>query len=154
RTTGNRGCGAFSVYEIASGRRVLGPVRPPFSPEAIALSADGAFVAVAGGFDGDVAVYRTRDGRRSGVLPGLARPEGIDEVHDTAAVAFAPDGRLYLGSLAGPVRELDPETLAVRRTFDAPPLSSSNHVIVTDRLLVAGGSTALVAFDRRTAARR
>ncbi len=155
RATDNRGCAAFSVYEISSGRRVLGPVVPPFGSGDIAINADGSLVAVAGGFDGDVAVYRTAGGRRIGVLPGLARPQDADDwVRDTAAVGFGPGGRLYLGSLAGPVRELDAATLRVRRTFNAPSLSSQEHIAVGGGLLVAGGSAALVAFDLRTGAKR
>ena len=158
RATDNRGCAVFSVYEIASGRRVLGPVVPPFGPDDIAINADGSLVAVAGGFDGDVAVYRTADGRRIGVLPGLARPKRFDRdtwLRDTAAVGFGPDGHLYLGSLAGPVRELDPTTLDTLRTFPAPPLSSHEHVTVTpDGVLVTGGSNALAAFDLRDGSRR
>jgi DNA-binding SARP family transcriptional activator/WD40 repeat protein len=155
RATDNRGCAAFSVYEIASGRRLLGPVVPPFGPGDIAINADGSLVVVAGGFRGDVAVYRTAGGRRIGVLPGLARPRDTDDwVRDTAAVGFGPGGRLYLGSLAGPVRELDAATLRVRRTFNAPSLSSQEHIAVAGGLLVAGGSTALVAFDLRTGAKR
>ena len=117
RATDNRGCAAFSVYEIATGRRALGPVVPPFGAGDIAINANGSLVAVAGGYDGDVAVYRTADGRRIGSLPGLARPKRFDRdswLRDTAAVDFGPDGHLYLGSLAGPVRELDPVTLEVR----------------------------------------
>jgi DNA-binding SARP family transcriptional activator/WD40 repeat protein len=157
RATDNRGCAAFSVYEIATGRRVLGPVVPPFGPGDIAINADGSRVAVAGGFNGDVAVYRTADGRRTGVRAGLARPKDIDSgnsLRDTAAVDFGPDGHLYLGSLAGPIRELAPTRLDVLRTFPAPPLSSQNHVVASGDLLIAGGSDALVAFDLRSGSKR
>ena len=155
RATDDRGCAAFSVYEIASGRRVLGPVVPPFGPGDIAINADGSRVAVAGGFDGDLAVYRTRRATAA-CFAGLPRPRERDRgAGHRGGRRSGPDGQLYAGSLAGPIRELDPATLAVRRTFDGPPMSSSrNHVVVADGLLVAGGTDALVAFDLRTGARR
>ena len=36
--TDDRGCGVFSVYEIATGARVLGPVIPPFGLGDVAMS--------------------------------------------------------------------------------------------------------------------
>jgi WD40 repeat protein len=157
RATDNRGCAAFSVYEIATGRRTLGLIVPPFGPGDIAINADGSLVAVAGGYDGDVAVYRAADGSRTGVLPGIRRPQRLDRdswLRDTAAVGFGPRGHLYLGSLAGPIRELDPVTLDTVRTFAAPPLSSHNHIAVTPGdVLVTGGSNALAAFDLRDGSR-
>ena len=62
---------------------------------------------------------------------------------DTAAVAFGPDGTLYLGSLPGPIRVVDPATLQVVRTVDAPLLSSHLNLVVTpDGLLVGSGAQA------------
>jgi WD40 repeat protein len=151
QNTDDRGCAAFSVYEIASGRRTLGPVSTPFGPGDIAINADGSLIAVAGGFDGDVAVYRTSDGRQLGVAQGVPRPEGVEWVRDTAAVAFGPDRRLYLGSMAGPIRELDTVTLDVMRTLDAPPQSSNNHLVTTaSGVIVGGGPHALVEIDTGT----
>ena len=98
RATDDRGCAAFSVYEIASGRRVLGPVVPPFGPGDIAINADGSLVAVAGGFDGDVAVYRTAGERR--LACGARRDRGsATVVQDTAAVSVRP-GRAAVRRLA------------------------------------------------------
>ena len=157
RTTDDRGCAAFSVYEVATGRRVVGPLVPRFGAGDIALSADGSLVAVAGGFNGDVAVYRTADGRRTGARAGLARPKGVDSgswARTTAAVAFGPHNHVYVGSLAGPIRELGPGRLDLLRTFRAPALSSQSHVVVSGELLIAGGSNALAAFDLRTGSRR
>jgi hypothetical protein len=143
------GCGAFSVYEIGTGRRVLGPVTPPFQPGDLALNADGSLVAVGGGLAGDLAVYRTDGGEQVGALAGLSDTGGIGQTRDTAAVAFGPDGLVYLGSLAGPIRAVDPSTIEVVREIDAPPLSSNGHLEVTpDGLLVGGGWDALVPSTR------
>ena len=152
--TDDRGCGVFSVYEIATGARVLGPVIPPFGLGDVAISPDGAFVAVVGGSDGDLALYRTADGELLGTLAGLPRPDGVTITRDTAAAAFAADDRLYVGSMAGPVRVLAPGTVQVTGTLDAPRMSSHNHVLTTgDGRLVAAGDEAIVVFDTATAAR-
>jgi class 3 adenylate cyclase/WD40 repeat protein/tRNA A-37 threonylcarbamoyl transferase component Bud32 len=145
------GCAALYVYEVASGRRTLGPLVPPFGPGDVAVNADGTLIAVAGGFNGDAAVYRAATGELVGTLAGPPRPADVLIWRDTAAVSFGPDGRLYVGSMAGPVRVVDPTTMTVVDTFDAPPMSTHDSVIITaDGLLVGGGDRALVAIDTAT----
>jgi DNA-binding SARP family transcriptional activator/WD40 repeat protein len=155
------GCGALSVYEIATGRRVLGPITPPFGLGDIAINADGSLVAVAGGPDGDLAVYRRSDGELLGTLTGLGRPDDIyptDVPHldrGTAAVVFGPDGLLYLGSMTGLIRVVDPTTLGIVHTFDVPLMSSHNHLVTTpEGLLIGAGSYAIVAIEIGTGATR
>jgi DNA-binding SARP family transcriptional activator/WD40 repeat protein len=151
RETDDRGCAALSVYELATGRRVLGPVSPPFGPGDLAISGDGSLVAVTGGYDGDLAVYRTARSAPVATLAGLPRPDDVENVQDTAAVAFAPDGRLYLGSMRGPIRVVEPATAQVVATIDAPPMSSHNNLVATgDGLLVGSGDQAIVAVDAST----
>jgi DNA-binding SARP family transcriptional activator/WD40 repeat protein len=155
RATDNAGCAVLAVYEIASGERVLGPVRPPVGPGDLAIAADGSLVAVAGGYDGKVVVYRIRSGERVGVIPGMPRPSGANYVQNTATVAFGPDGQLYVGSMAGPVRAVDPGTLAVAATYDAPPHSAHYNLAVTaDGLLVGTGERGMVAVDTAVGAVR
>lgn len=149
--TDQPGCGEISVFEIATGRRIAGPIPPPFVGGDLAIDADGTRVAVAGGPDGDLAVYQVDDGDELGTLVGLGPSESVERGRDTAAVTFGPDGMLYVGSMAGPIRELDPATLQVTRTFDGAPMSSHNHLATTpDGLLIGGGSNALVAVDTTT----
>ena len=150
-STDDAGCAALVVYEVASGERVLGPVTPTVGPGDLAINADGSRVAVAGGYDGKVVVYRTDVGGRAASLRGVARPEGLPNVVDTAAVAFGPDGRLYAGALTGPVRVVDPATMEVVDRYDAPPRSVHNHLVVTDDgLVLGGGDVNLVAIDTGT----
>lgn len=75
---------------------------------------------------------------------------------DTAAVTFGADGRtLYLGSMAGPVREIDSRTMRVTRTFPAPRMSSSNFVLLSRTGdLVIGGPKALAMIDTSSRRRR
>jgi DNA-binding SARP family transcriptional activator len=143
-----RGCTVLVVHDIGSGRRVLGPVVTPFAGSDVAISSDGSLVAVAGGLNGDLSTYDVAARRRLGTLSGLRRPEDVFEWRDTAAVAFDADDHLYLGSLSGPIREVDPRSLRVRSTIAAPPLSShdSLHVSQAD-LLIATGDRRQVAVD-------
>jgi hypothetical protein len=74
---------------------------------------------------------------------------------DTAAVTYDGRGHLYLGSMAGPVRDLAPRPLRVVRTLPAPRLSSHNYLVLTEGgLLLAAGDEAELAYDVRTGAQR
>jgi hypothetical protein len=127
---------------------VLGPATLPVGPGDLAVNAGGSLVAVAGGYDGKVVVYRTGSGEPVGIVPGMPRPSDAPNVQDTAAVGFGPDRRLYVGSLAGPVRAVDPSSLAVTSSYDTPPRSTNNHLTVTrGGVLVGAGDANLVAID-------
>ena len=155
RVTDGAGCATLFVFEIASGQRVLGPATPPVGPGDLAINTDGSLVAVAGGYDGKVVVYRTNSADLLGVVPGVARPDNIEFAVDTAAVAFGPDDRLYAGSMAGPVRAVDPATMDVVATYDAPPLAAHTNLAVTgDGLVVGSGDEHVVAIDTKTGAVR
>ena len=72
-------------------------------------------------------------------------------------MAFDASGDVYLGSMAGPIREVDPRTLEVRRTFAAPRLSSHVRLVVAsprNNVLVAAGNEALLAVDLASGRRR
>jgi DNA-binding SARP family transcriptional activator/WD40 repeat protein len=157
--TDDRPCVSFSVYEIARGRRVLGPITPSFGAGDVAINADGSLVTVAGGYDGELAVYRTADGELLGTLAGLPRPDDLPSdpwvKRSTAAVVFGADGMIYLGSLQGPIRVVDPASLQVARTIEAPQLSSNLNLVATpDGLLVGNGRAAIVAVETSTGATR
>jgi DNA-binding SARP family transcriptional activator/WD40 repeat protein len=157
--TDDRPCVSFSVYELASGRRVGGLFTPSFGAGDVAINADGSLVAVAGGYDGELAVYRTTDGELLGTLAGLPRPDDLPSdpwvKRSTAAVVFGPDGMIYLGSLQGPIRIVDPASLQVARTLEAPQLSSNLNLVATpDGLLVGNGRAAIVAVDTSTGVTR
>jgi DNA-binding SARP family transcriptional activator/WD40 repeat protein len=157
--TDDRPCVSFSVYELASGRSVRGLITPSFGAGDVAINADGSLVAVAGGYDGELAVYRTADGELLGTLPGLPRPDDLPSdpwiKRSTAAVVFGPDGMIYLGSLQGPIRVVDPTSLQVVRTLEAPRLSSNLNLVATpDGLLVGNGRFAVVAVETSTGAIR
>jgi WD40 repeat protein len=139
------------VFDVASGRPVFGPVHTPFLAGDVALDAHGRTVAITGGLNGDLATYSVDSGRLRGRLPGLPRPREAQNWRDNGAVTFAGKGRVFLGSLAGPVREVDARTLRVQRTFATPPMSSHNYVSLTpDGMLVTAGDAALTGVDVAT----
>jgi DNA-binding SARP family transcriptional activator/WD40 repeat protein len=143
-----RGCSALTVYSMRTGDIVFGPVVPPFTGGDVAISADGSMAAVVGGLNGDLAVYRVGGDKPPRVLAGLPRPKDVYLWRDTAAVAFGPDDRLYVGSMAGPIRVVDPQTTRVVSTLDAPLLGSHDDLVVTrDGRLIAVGDQAIAAFD-------
>ncbi|MGB7980606.1 MAG: BTAD domain-containing putative transcriptional regulator [Candidatus Nanopelagicales bacterium] len=154
-------CGTFAVYDVATGRERLAPVPAPFPPSGIALNADGSLVAVAGGPDGQVAWYRTRDGEPMGELPGSDGGVGergkairFDGRYDTAAVTFGPDGTLFASSITGPMKAVNPAEPREVRSVDVPPLFAETHLIATpDGVLIGGGSNGLVAVDTATMTR-
>ena len=154
RDTDDAGCAALLVYDVATGRPVLGPVTPPVGPGDLAISADGLLVAVAGGYDGRVVVYRTSDGQVAGDFAGVPRPAGATDTPDTAAIAFGADGRLYAGSMAGAVRVIDPNAMAVVGTIQAPPMATNVNLVATRDGLVGSGTDMLVALDTSTGATR
>ena len=69
-----RGCTLLTVFDIETGRPVLGPVPTPFQGGDLAIDHRGDVVAVTGGFDGDLATYDVDRGIRLGTLSGLPRP--------------------------------------------------------------------------------
>lgn len=154
----DEGCAVLQVFNLSTGAPVMNSVSPPIGLGELAINSDGSLIAITGGFDGDLAVYRTSDGRLIGRVDGIPRPTGLRgletieadyrfSVQRGAGVAFGTDGLLYLGSMAGPVRSIDPETLEVTKTFEAPVLSSNNFVIATDDVLYVAGTQALAAFQ-------
>jgi DNA-binding SARP family transcriptional activator/WD40 repeat protein len=150
-----KGCTLLTVFDLASRRPVLGPVQTPFSGGDLAINHTGSRVAVAGGFDGDLVTYDLDTGHRSRILPGLPRPDGFYNVRDTAAVTFAGDSRLLLGSMRGPVRVVDADSMRVRRTVNSPLGSSHNFLAPAGNELVVGtGDRGVVALDLRTGRQR
>jgi WD40 repeat protein len=142
------GCAALVVYDVPSGQTITGPITLPVVPDSIAIADDGALLAVNDANTGDLLLYRSTDGAQAGSVAGLPIPIDSNTVDAVAAVAFGPDGNVYVGSVAGPIRRVDPSDASVVAVYDAPAFSSNQHLSVgTDGLIVAGGNHALVAID-------
>ena len=142
------GCAVLQIYETRTGRRIMEPVIPPFGIGQVAINSDGSSIAVGGGYDGDIAIYRPADTEPVAVIAGVARPGVVETPWGVAGVDFGPDGRLYVGSMAGPIRVVDPMSGVVLDTWYAPRLSSNNHLVATpDGRVVGAGTEGVVAFD-------
>ncbi|MET0789804.1 MAG: BTAD domain-containing putative transcriptional regulator [Cellulomonas sp.] len=160
---------SLTVDEIATGTRLLGPVTTgPVG--GLALDPHGQVVVTVAGNDGSVTSRRVQDG----VV--LATAQGAGK----AAAAFDGSGRLVVGSTDGPVRVLDPSSLATLRTIDAPAPSSesrtggvqgtlnqspvdqhlpANRAVTDDRAVAAGddlvvlvGASSMLAVEPSTGA--
>jgi hypothetical protein len=139
---------AVAIYDTASHRMVMPPIPAPFLTGGSALSPDNHSLALAGGEHGDVVLYSVPGGQEIGRLAGLPIPPGYNLHRNTAAVAYASDGSLLVGSLAGPVRVVDPQTLTVRRTLDAPEATTIGLLLGADPNLVVGaGPAGVVRLD-------
>jgi DNA-binding SARP family transcriptional activator/WD40 repeat protein len=146
-----RGCTLLTVFDVASGARVLGPVSTPFSGGDVAIDAGGSMVAVTGGLNGDLATYDVESGRLVGRLAGLPRPDDAASIRDTGAVRFDRSGHVYLGSMRGPMRRVDARSLEVVETIPAPEQATHNFLELTsDGLLVGAGDSGMVAIDTHT----
>ena len=146
-----RGCTVLTVFDIASRRPVFGPVVTPVSGGDLDIDRTGRLVAMTGGLNGDLVTYDVDRKRMLGRLAGLPRPDEANSIVDTGAVELDGRGGVYLGSMNGPVRLVDARSMAVTRTYPAPPLTTHNHLELTrDGVLVGGGDQGLIAWDVRT----
>lgn len=149
------GCTLLVVFDIATGKPVLGPVATPVQGGDLAINHTGDLAAVVGGFDGDLVTYDVDAGRQLGRLDAPPRPDGAYNVLDTGAVTFGDGSRVYVAPLAGGVREVDARSLRVLRTLPTRPATSHNFLTATPSgLLVGAGDRGMVAIDTRSGARR
>jgi DNA-binding SARP family transcriptional activator/WD40 repeat protein len=152
------------VYDVATGRPRLPEAVVPMDVRSVAVSADGAHVAVGGYEDGRALVYGVT-GRTSladlvsvsapvpngvRVLPpgGPATPDS--NARHTAAVAFDDAGKLLVGSTAGSIRVVDPRTGRVVRILDGAGDGTSNlslNVSGGDQVLLSAGAAGLVRWN-------
>ncbi|KAB7739382.1 hypothetical protein GA707_20420 [Nostocoides sp. F2B08] len=143
-------CTTLSVYDIASGRRLAGPLHPSAGGGGdVAVSPDGTYVAVAGGAAGEVVVF-TASGRQVGSVSALDRPAAARAQRDTAAVVFDEAGGLWVGSLGPQLRHVALPEVRVDRTIEVPGQAGHNGLAVTGSMLVAAGDERLVGVDLRT----
>jgi len=114
----------------------------------MAVSPDGALVALGGGVGGRVRVHSTVDGSHVASIAGLPRPPVTRYRHNTTAVTYLPDGTLAIGTEAGPLRILDPRSGVELRRLDAgPELASVRIDATTDGRVIGVGPRGTVAWD-------
>jgi WD40 repeat protein len=120
--------GLFTVWDLESREQRFPPVTVDFRIGDIAISADGSAVAVSGGIDMRALIFDGASGAQRAEAERLERPEDATNTVATAALAFAPDGLLAVGSQAGVVRIVDPDTGAEVRRFEGPQESSTSFI--------------------------
>ena len=161
--TDDRPCVAFSVYELASGRRVVGPIRPSFGAgDAPSARARSSLLPAATTVTSPCTAPQTapcsapRPARRTPDDPRVGDPLwNGHRARPAPRCTLGPDGAIYLGSLQGTIRVVDPGTVQVVRTVGGPPLSSNvNLALTADGLLVGTGRAAIVAIETSASATR
>jgi DNA-binding SARP family transcriptional activator/WD40 repeat protein/energy-coupling factor transporter ATP-binding protein EcfA2 len=143
----------LTVWDLKTRESRFAPIRVPHVASRVALDRDGSIVAASGGAEGRTTIYDARSGRHLTDIEGLARPDGADQTFSTAPVVFRDDGSLLVGSLAGPVRVLDPTDGTELGRVAAPAFTTSDQLWLTEddtTLVSLGYSTdgpALMTFD-------
>jgi WD40 repeat protein len=149
--------GRFTVWDLETSEQRFAPVTIPFRIGDIAINDDGSIVAVSGGMEMRALTFDGASGEQLAEAERLARPEFSPQVPRaiTAALRFAPDGGLAVGSQAGVLRLIDPRTGEERQRFEGPLESSNAHIEFFDGgrdILAAGGP--IVRYDVETGAER
>lgn len=153
--TGPAGTSEFLLVDLTTGGIRLGPIPIEFGARALALSRDGRHAAVA---DSHI------EGRELGVVTvalidlesGEFRSiEGIPLASEIflnpVSIAFAPDGRLVVGTGATRLSVVDPDSAGIIASFPVPEASTNAAMAATDDgRLIASGENALAAVDLST----
>ena len=122
----------LTVWDLEQGERRYGPVDVPFDARSVSINDDGSLVAVGGGTEGETHVYDGVTGERRAEIDSLGRPEDAFYCCNTQPVVFHPDGTLVVGSMAGPIRFVDPTDGSVSRSIDAPPFTADWSLLLSD----------------------
>lgn len=94
----------LAVYDLTTGHRVspvIGLTDFYFYP---AINADGTIVVAPVGPYGEAAVYDARTGDVVTRIPAETPPPSVPPDYPAGAVAFGPDGRLYVGTIGEHLR--------------------------------------------------
>jgi serine/threonine protein kinase/DNA-binding SARP family transcriptional activator/WD40 repeat protein len=118
--------GVFGIYDAETGERVVPPIVLPWMPNDAAFSPDGTHLAVVGGRFGEALLYSVQGGRLLATLPPESFGPTLSPDSLTGSVAYAPDGRLFIGSEVGDLRVLDPETFKVVERIPEPDRLASD----------------------------
>ena len=119
--------GTLGVFDVATGHQIGVDVAVPSGWPQVAVDDTGGLVAVASKATGEVVVYRSSDGAEVGRVtatgPPIAPAAGVDGF--SGAVAFAPDGELWVGSATDHLRAVDPATMRITRDIAVPRASTA-----------------------------
>ena len=124
-TTVHRKTALGAVFDLSTGGIVGHAIDLPDLREPMAIDATGTRLAVAADGQGAVSVYDVTSGNVIASLPALADvPVAEDDHSSSGAIAYGPDGRLYVGSRGTHLRVFDPTTFALVRDIPVPLYST------------------------------
>jgi WD40 repeat protein len=147
--------GDFAVWEVSTGKKLfitegekrVGIARQ--SPAALALSPDGATLAVVhGDFNGSVAFYDPKTGKKLPSSPPAPVPDPTTGVlrFPPQELVFSPDGRLFLtGGQTDGVKLHEASTGKEVRQLLAPNVAAAVNIAIAPD----GRSAAATSFDGR-----
>ena len=144
----------FTVWDLQTSEQRFPPVTVDFRIGDIAISDDGSTVAVSGGKEMRALIFDAATGAQRAEVETLEAPEGARNGIVTAELEFTPDGGLAVGSQAGVLRIVDPETGRERQRFEGPQESSHAFIgfVNGGREIVAAGEP-FVRYDLATGER-
>ena len=83
--------------------------------------------------DGRVEVYDAATGTLVSQIPGVVGAPTVPRSGEfTAALAFTPEGQLYVGSLADRLRLFDPATARLVTEYVVPPISTASELLFSE----------------------
>ena len=94
----------IAVYDLTTGHRVSPVIALTAFYDDPAINADGTIVVAPVGPYGEAAVYDARTGDVVARIPAETPPPSVPADYAAGAVAFGPDGRLYVGSIGEHLR--------------------------------------------------
>ncbi|WP_173924345.1 BTAD domain-containing putative transcriptional regulator [Agromyces sp. Marseille-P2726] len=134
------------VFDLETGRRLVGPELIPVGTGSLAANADGSIIAIADARDGAVTLLHTMDGSMSRVADETTVP--LDRDSYAAALAFDDQDRLLVGRLDDRVDVIDAASGSI--THSLLVAEDSAHVAMAvsrSGVVVAAGDRQLIAFD-------
>ncbi|MEP7112553.1 MAG: BTAD domain-containing putative transcriptional regulator [Ilumatobacteraceae bacterium] len=138
----------IGVFDTARHALVAGPITVPLFVDNVLFSTDDTRLYVSGDSEGTVIAYSIPDSTELARLPGLPPPTDSFLQATTAGLAVVAGGMLAVGSVAGPVRLVDPLTLEVRSQIDAPEGTTERLFAIDDgKSLVGSGAYGRVRLD-------
>ena len=143
------------IYDVSTGLKIGPTFAVAAATAQMAVSDDGRTVATSSKPDGVARIYGA-SGELRATIPAVegAPTSPLDAM--SAAVAFAPDGRLFVGSQGTRLRVFDPTTLEMVSEIKVPVSSTSGDlqfsndgsVLMADGLLTGAGEVTTGALVR------
>ena len=132
-----------AVFDLSTGHKIGATIQLPNLWHELAVDDTGSRLVLEADEVGAATVYDTNSGQALAHLPALTDAPPSTSHNGAGALAFAADGRLYLGSRGDRLRVFDPSTYAMINQIPVPPDSTSLALEIGSdgQTLVATGVT-------------